>query len=387
MQLLRYSPRLDLETATLLAERIYALRAAATPLPSERDQNFLLTTKTGRKFVLKIANALEERALLEAQNQVMTYLSTRLTFCPRVVPTVSGAQMEQVVVPGGSSHFVRLITSLPGVPLGEVEVRSPELSRNLGRKLGQLDHALADFDHPAIHRDFHWDLANGIRTVHEYAPLVADTKFRNLIEQCADKFEREVGPLLHALRRSVVHGDANDFNVLVSEGELEPERRQVVGLIDFGDMVHSYTAGELAVAIAYMLLDQQDPLAAAEPVIAGYHREYPLRENEIESLWGLTLMRLLMSVCLAAHQQQQQPGNPYLKISQSAITNSLPKLAAIDWRRAMESFQRATKAPASSLDRLSLRSSLRDTLDKRRRLLGRNLTVAYREPVKIVRAS
>ena len=39
-----------------------------SPLPSERDQNFQLCDAQGRQAVLKIANALEEYALLEAQN-------------------------------------------------------------------------------------------------------------------------------------------------------------------------------------------------------------------------------------------------------------------------------------------------------------------------------
>ena len=68
MHLLEHAPRFEIEAIELLAEKLYGIRASATPLPSERDQNFLLTLES-EKFVLKIANDLEERGLLEAQNK------------------------------------------------------------------------------------------------------------------------------------------------------------------------------------------------------------------------------------------------------------------------------------------------------------------------------
>jgi hypothetical protein len=70
MQLLNHAPRFDIETAAALAVKLYGLRTSATPLPSERDQNFLLASEAGEQFVLKIANGLEDRTLIEAQNQV-----------------------------------------------------------------------------------------------------------------------------------------------------------------------------------------------------------------------------------------------------------------------------------------------------------------------------
>jgi Ser/Thr protein kinase RdoA (MazF antagonist) len=123
------------------------------------------------------------------------------------------------------------------------------------------------------------------------------------------------------LPKSVIHGDANDYNVLVA-----PEGAEVVGLIDFGDMVYSYTAGELAIAVAYVVLGKDDPYAAAAPVIEGYVAEFPLTEHEREALWPLVRLRLCMSVCIAAHQQAQQPQNEYLGVSQKLIAETLPRL-------------------------------------------------------------
>ena len=312
MHLLEHTPAFDVESAAAIADKYFGIRASASPLPSERDQNFLLTNGAGEKFVLKIANALEAPAFLEAQNAVLAHLAKRVSFCQRLVPATSG---EEIVTVAGR-HFVRLVHYLEGVPLGEVKIQSNELLRDLGRKLGAMDRELADFDHPAVHRDFHWDLANGNRILSDYGGLVRDPSLRELVGRCRIDFDS-------ALRRSVIHGDANDYNVLV-----DPERLEVVGLLDFGDMVYSYTVGNVAIAIAYVVLDKADPREAANAVIEGYQSEFPLLDHELEALWPMVLMRLCMSVCLAAYQLSQRPENEYLRISQRAIEQNLPRIFA-----------------------------------------------------------
>ena len=281
-------------------DNLRELIKTARRLPSERDQNFLLSDDTGRQFVLKIANASESRPFLEAQNAVLDYLSERVSFCPRVIGEIGEFE----------GHFVRLVTYLPGVPLAEITPHTPGLLHDLGQKIGQLSRALADFDHPAVHRDFHWDLANGNRVVNEYAPLIEDAELRALVLKC--RFEPAT-----ELRRSVIHGDANDYNVLV-----DPESMTVSGLNDFGDMVYSYTVSDLAIAVAYVVLGEGDP----RDVIAGYRSEFGLLEEEKEALWPLVRLRLAMSVCIAAHQIRQQPENEYLGISQKAIEKTLPRI-------------------------------------------------------------
>lgn len=273
----------------------------ARRLPSERDKNYLLTHDLGQQFVLKVANAAESRSFLEAQNAVLEYLSERVPFCQRVIGEVFEFE----------GHLARLVTYLPGVPLAQISPQTPGLLQDLGQKLGQLSRALADFDHPAVHRDFHWDLAHGNRVVNEYAPLIEDTDLRELVLQC--RFEPQT-----KLRRSVIHGDANDYNVLV-----DPETMTVAGLIDFGDMVYSYTVGDLAIALAYIVLDENAPF---ESVIAGYTSEFALLDDEREALWSLVRLRLVMSVCIAAYQRRQQPDNEYLGISQKAIEKALPRI-------------------------------------------------------------
>jgi Ser/Thr protein kinase RdoA (MazF antagonist) len=325
MSLLKHAPGWDVSAARHLAKSLYGISAEATPLPSERDQNFLLTDEAGRQFVLKFANALENAHLLQAQNEVLKHLASRITYCPRILPTLAGEEMSRADSEG-NLHFVRLISYLPGVPLGEIAEHSQALLCDFGQKLGMLDHALADFDHPALHREFYWDLADSLKVVHQHNELIHDAELRTLVRQIAEDFKGKITQLEPKLRRSVIHGDANDYNVLATPGE-----SIVAGIIDFGDMVHSHTVNDLAIATAYVVLRSDDVISTVSTVAEGYMRKYPLNEYEIISLWPLVLMRLCMSVSLAAYQRQQQPENEYLSISQKAIQDRLPALAQLDW--------------------------------------------------------
>ena len=373
--MLQQAPRFDVAGAARLARELYGLDSTASPLPSERDQNFLLVTTAGDRFVLKIANATEALEMLDAQNAAMEHVSA-LGLCPRVVSTTDGLW----VVRAPSGHFVRLLSWLPGTPLGTCETRPDSLLEDLGGRLGQLSAAMADFDHPAIHREFYWDLSRGFEIIHEHAPLIADPSLRGFVRRTSGYIKSRDGRRLATLRRTAIHGDANDFNVLVVETPNGAPR--VSGLIDFGDMVHSYTVAELAIAIAYAVLDRPDPLGAASAIVRGYHASHPLTPDEISVLFGLVQLRLCVSVCVAAYQQRQRPDDEYLSISQAPIQRTLPVLAAIHPDTAEEAFRAACGTAVSTDDKLEPKAA---TLSQRQRRLGPNLSLAYTDPVKLTR--
>ena len=369
MSVLQQAPRFDLAGAARLARDLYGLDASASPLPSERDQNFLLATNAGDRYVLKVANATENRPMLEAQNAAMAHLADRVAFCPRVLPAITG---DAIGIAPGSRHLVRLVTYLAGIPLAQAGARPTALLESLGRAVGRLDAALADFDHPAIHRNFHWDLANAARVIGEHLPLILDRAERQLVQRLSASALQAIEARRSAFRRSAVHHDANDWNVLVSNPEsgiANPEFRianpesqisnpefrianpesqipnpEIVGIIDFGDMVHSWTVADPAVAIAYAMLDAERPLATAAAIVRGYHAAHALLDEELAAVFPLACLRLCMSVCIAAWQQRQRPGDAYLAVSQEPIRRTLPALAAIPLHMAAQTLRAACLA-------------------------------------------
>lgn len=345
--MLAHVPALNAAAAAQLALELYGLDVTATPLPSERDQNFLLETSGGERTVLKIANALEQRSVIDAQQRAMTQVAAAMNVVPRIVTTLDREIISTIPGADGSEHFVWAITHVAGAPLAHQQRRSPNLLADLGHRIAELTLALAPFDHPAIHRDFHWDLARGRSVVDQHRARITDHALGATIDALVVRFDAHVAPLLPELRQSALHNDLNDHNVLVGGGtdDFYSRHQRITGIVDFGDMVHGYTVGDLAIACAYVCLSADDPLRAVSAVVRGYHAVFPLTDTEIAALFGLIVLRLCTSAVLAAHQRAQNPDNAYLDVSQDAIRRTLPRLEKIPFGLATAAFRSACGRP------------------------------------------
>ena len=213
--MLEHSPSFDLHDAERVAREFFGTEGRATALTSERDQNFSIETESGARIVLKIANATEDRAMLEAQQQALIHVAAHLDVTPRVVRSKSGETLVEVSGPDGRSHLAWAISWLQGHPLALAPRKSRELLEDFGRNIGALAMALATFDAPAIHRDFYWDLANGRATVARFRDLITNEELGQTIDKLMASFDTHTAPLLASLHRAAIHGDPNDYNVLV----------------------------------------------------------------------------------------------------------------------------------------------------------------------------
>jgi 4-aminobutyrate aminotransferase-like enzyme/Ser/Thr protein kinase RdoA (MazF antagonist) len=354
------APRISVEQAAELARDLYGVEVDAEPLPSERDQNFLLRAGAGERFVLKIANAREDPRFLDLQNRALEFLASTGTglHWPKLIPTLEGGEMAE-----HEGHAVRLLTWVEGRCMADAGPHRPELLRDLGRALGAVDNALDGFSHPAAHRAFHWDLRNARIARGHLALLEASRR------ALAEPFLRACEEVdFTRLRHGVVHNDANDYNALVTE-----DGSRVAALLDLGDAVHSATVCDLAIALAYAMLGKRDPIAAAARVTAGYHAARPLAEDELAALYPLAAGRLAMSVCYAAWQSGRAPDNGYLTISNRPAWAMLEHLAALPKGWPEEVFRRACSGER------------RDLLAQRRRLLGPSLSISYERPLHVIR--
>ena len=335
------APHFALADAERIARDHFAIDGRATQLTSERDQNFLIDAGD-RRVVLKIANAAEDRSMLAAQQEVLAQLASRVGTTPHVLRATTDAFFVPVTAPNGKQHLAWAISWLNGRPLADAARRSPELWRDLGRQVAALDGALADFDHAAIHRDFYWDLANGRAVVEARRGMLGPGALSTALETLIAEFDTRTAPLLADLPRAAIHNDLNDHNVLVDGDEnVETFGQCVTGIVDFGDMVYSYRVGDLAIAIAYAMLGANDPLAVGAAIVRGFVDVLALTSRELEALYGLVVLRLCTSACIAAEQTRQSPENAYLAVSQSAIRETLPRLAAIPFKLAEATFREA----------------------------------------------
>jgi Ser/Thr protein kinase RdoA (MazF antagonist) len=201
-----------------LARELYGLEATARALPGEYDENFHLTSADGHAFVLKVMHPARERSFIDLQCRALTHLAQRAPQLPlpRVTANRNREPFTSITAADGSARLVWLLTFVSGTVLAEVRPHTPELLGDLGRFLGEMDAALQSITHAAAHRELKWDSSRA-GWIRDYIKDIADSKRRALVEKFLALYETEVVPVLPRLRRSVIYGDANDYNVLVSD--------------------------------------------------------------------------------------------------------------------------------------------------------------------------
>lgn len=291
-----------LDTAQRAVAAVYGLGGAVKRLSSERDETFLFTRADGTPFILKIANPAEDPAALVFQDGALLHLETTAPAVPvpRLVPTIEGKPSETLSTAEGP-RIMRLLTFLDG----ELQYRTPASeaqSRNVGRALAELGLGLEGYAGRAPEGKLMWDISHTLdlaAVVDHVAP-----ERRAQVEAVLGEFERSL-PAIDALtRRQIIHNDFNPHNILLDPAE--PTR--VVGIIDFGDMVHAPVVNDLAVALSYHLATD-NWAARIGAFLEGYLSARALEEAEIDLLPLLTRARLAMSIIIAEWRSARFPEN------------------------------------------------------------------------------
>ncbi|ADB50671.1 aminotransferase class III-fold pyridoxal phosphate-dependent enzyme [Conexibacter woesei] len=313
----------DAGQAQEIAERLYGLRATASPLPGEQDLNFRLRTDDGTSYILKLHHPSADAQELDLQDQALLHVAAApgAPPAPRVLSTADGRTSATVAASDGE-RVARLLSWVPGRPWADVARDREARWDDVGRHVADVDRALRDFRHPAMDRELLWNLTSA-PVVAQFAALV-DAEKRPAVERVFERYERFVAPRLDALPHQVVHNDANELNILVDDGGA------VSGLIDFGDVVWSARVCGLAVAGAYAMQGHRDAVATVVPLVRGYDRVTPLGVGELEVLFDLMRTRMAMSICMSAWQHSRDPSNDYLLVSQQGMWGALRRLTDYD---------------------------------------------------------
>ncbi len=322
-------PQLTAREAVDLVREHYAIDVIrAESLVSERDQNFRLRTADGRRLVLKIANSGEVPNVTDFQVRALQHIEdyqrrhgTRFN-APRIVPATDNSPTI-TITSEGQSHIVRIVTYIAGVPLGDSEP-SIVYCRNLGRYLAELDLAMRGFKHPGSNQDLLWDMKRA-PALRQLLPYISNVALRDRVDRCLDHFEAQVLPRFDSLRWQVIHNDLNPENVLLA-AEGSPE---VVGIIDFGDMLEAPLIVDLAIAASYLRWAEGDPLTGVMALVSGYHPVVRLKEPEVDLLFDLIRARLAATISIRYWRiGERSPDDPYLQkiLQENSAENFLARL-------------------------------------------------------------
>jgi 4-aminobutyrate aminotransferase-like enzyme len=339
------------------------------PLEGYGSSNYQVDTPNNRYVLKCYSDNPARRALLRMEGKVLDSLSKLSAYqFPVLVPNKNNGDYTSE-----AGKVFRLHQYVYGDFLSEVN-HTDALLYSLGSCLGEMDLQLSGIDPTDMGvREIRWDLRQFMDNW-ALLPYISGPAERSLVDYFFLQFEQEVLPVAHTLRKSLIHNDANDWNVLVQNGA-------VSGIIDFGDMCFSWLINELAVGITYVMMGKENPLDAAVRVIAGYHSVLALQKEEVDLLYYLVAARLCTSVCNSAFTKTQIPDSDYITISEKPAWALLKKWISISPIRAAKEFRAAAGFQARQYP------TSPQQLNRRNAVLSKSLSISYEEPIQMQRSA
>ena len=288
----------------------YGRKVEVKKLDSDRDQNFYLyDKKQNDRFVLKIFNPVESLDIINMQTSVLDHfqISRSLTIrTPKIIKALDG-QKFIFIKRNNQKYILRLVSYISGDQLKDIKQKDISYFR-IGSFIGDLASILQSFSDKYYDRAFPWDISN-IDFLQDNHSLFSDENKENIIIHFINEYEKNVDPNKQFLRKSIIHNDCNDHNIIVKN------QTKTIGVIDFGDIVHSYIVVEPAVCIAYAVLGKKNPFEIVCDILRGYCNSSQLSEVELKLAIYFVCIRLCISVTMAKYRSEIFPENEYLMVS------------------------------------------------------------------------
>lgn len=329
------------DQALTLVKQFWHIEGDAKELPSYADRNFKITNATG-SYVFKIANPNWSHADLDIENAALRHLEKTCPelALPKVILTENGLHILPLSVAGDQICHLRLLSYVEGEVYAKLAPTSlpTGLPASLGRALGLLHRGLAEFKHPSMDRYVDWSISN-LPALEDEIPHIEPSKLREIVQRHSRYFADHEPAWRQTLPIMVIHNDANDFNIIVSNdghGDLP----QVNAIIDFGDMCRHFRVLDLAIAMTYALQhaaqnekteddNKEAIVTCALAILNAYQSVQPLSRAELDALLPLLMARLCQSILMATKAYRKTPGNDYIMISQLGVRRLICQLDAM----------------------------------------------------------
>ena len=308
---------------------LYNIKGNASSLPGYVDFNFRIKIDNEEGYILKISRTEENKNYLEYQQHLLQFIenSDEKLIAPKAIKDKNNDLISEFTDDFGKTRYVRLLTWVSGTIWSSVNPQSEDLRFSIGKQCGILTKTLQGFKHAEAHYNFDWDIAQSLWTkkqLYLFEPPEKEIliKYQNKFEACQTSYA--------TLRKSIVHNDPNDNNIIVTQNLLHPKAKAA---IDYGDAMHTQIINDVAILCAYGIMGHNDPLNASLAFIKGYHFSFPLEEKELAHLYNAIAMRLVIIVTRAAMSKIEEPDNEYLWISEKPAWKALKK-----WHEIAEDF-------------------------------------------------
>ena len=332
-------PSFSRETLLAEVEKIYGIRGSLKPLAGERDQNHVLTTPDGTRYLVKVAGVGEDKSVVDYQIQTLLHIERRdpSLNIPRNLKTLTCENYGIIKLQSGKEHMLRLLSFLDGVPMCEGDEPSLQTLYDAGRFQGKMCTALADFSHPSEGYFMPWDISQGL----VLSPSLHVSKYgdvERLVLPLVEHFKNDVLPKMDGLRKQTIHNDTHDGNVLRSA----PDINDFIGVIDFGDIVYAPVVQDLSIPMTRFVGLADDPIASASAYVKGFSSTFPLKAEEVDILYDLLLLRACLTVQLIDFRIANGDANQEELIEEyPRLVTMLENLIALDRNEITAAFHQA----------------------------------------------
>jgi 4-aminobutyrate aminotransferase-like enzyme/Ser/Thr protein kinase RdoA (MazF antagonist) len=409
----------------------WQIEGAITRLDGYQDRNYLVRCSNTTQYVLKITTDPSDLGFIRSQNRVLLELAQteagKLLPCPLVS---SGGRYIEELNTDGLQGYARLFPFLPGQFLAQASPGST-FYRELGKTFGMIDEAMSGLEDAELKSRTHeWDLSR-VMELHDDIDLISDPADRRLVHYFLMKYREEVVPGYHKLPKALIHGDGNDWNIIVGEGVPAPlfrgarpfagmteeafgkcgvgngvpafagmteeafgkcgvgdgvpafagmteeafagmtEEMHVSGVIDFGDMVLGPRVNEVAIVLAYAMMGRKDFKEIYDQVITGYKEVIRLSELELAVIPYLVAARWCQTMVMAARKEKELPGSAYHQVSVEGARQML---------------QRWIRTNPIEINNIEIKQELRPA-EARYSYFSRAVSLSYKEPIHMTGAA
>ncbi len=333
-------------TAEAIAFKYFGIQGKAKALNGYIDTNFKITCAENA-YILKISKPETDVNELLFQQNLLAYIESQNPdfLYPNIYKDKDGKAIVDYTDEKGNLRKVRLLSWIEGRLYHEVTPKRETLRYSLGQRCGEITACLQDFQQDIRVNDGEWNLANALWV--ENSLSLFSTEEQEIFLFFIEKF-KAIQPLYQSLRKSIIHNDANEYNIVVTNDLQNPE---TLALIDYGDAVYTQIINDVAILLAYNMMECEQPLQAAKATLMGYHQAFSLQAQELAVLYPCIAMRLMVSLTKSAIAKQENPENLYLRASEKKAWELLKKWRNIDENYAHYYFRDACKlSPCEKYD-------------------------------------
>ena len=344
----RNLPLISLNQVREVVNELYCIDGDYKELNCERDISYRIRTDSGVAYVVKISNAAEPEGVVDFQIEALKHIAEQDSelLVPEMIPTKNNKFYDWAQSDNGHRHMIRMLTYMEGHAMDTTPAAfNPKTRYNIGVTVGRLTKSLRNFYHPYASSNNHlWDM-NRCLELRPYIRYLNDRSTRELCNKILDRAECFILPQVKRTRWQVVHHDAHPDNVLVDPQD--PTR--VVGVIDFGDMLFGPVLADLAAA-SDSYDDDTDPLEALCSTTAGFDSSFPLEEDEIDLVYDMMLICLLVNTVIIGARDKLSDGNETVHIENTGIyPRMLKRLWDVGREKAIEKLRKACRFPVYSV--------------------------------------